>query len=86
VKSRPVNADSERVNACRSLCKDFWRDLFLLMDTCDEFGDNKLRTWHNRHQRFVDQVQRLDVLKGYEHDGAKDYVYIPHKRFPKSAK
>jgi len=83
VASVQRNEEAERINQCRSLCKDFWRDLFLLMDTCGGFGDNKLKTWQNRHLRFVTQVKKLDVLDDYQHDGAEDYVYQAHSKFPK---
>ena len=66
-------SSAEDVNKCRSLCKDFWRDVFLLLDRCDDVGDRKLKTWSSRHVRFSQQVQRLD--------GTDDFVYQAHPKF-----
>ena len=42
---------------------------------------SKLKTWANRHQRFVSKVRPLDVLDGYVYDGEEDYVYSPNDNF-----
>jgi hypothetical protein len=73
-----LKEDVSKINSCLSLCKDFWRDLYLVLDTCP---CNKIQTWEGRHSRFVSNVQPLDILEGYDDDGNKDYVYLKHEKF-----
>lgn len=82
VRKPSPSEDSKEINRCRILCKDFWRDAFLLIDNCTtEIGERKISTWSSRHHRFRDQVQKLEVLDDYHDDGKEDYVYIPDPKF-----
>lgn len=72
----------ERINGCRSSCKDFWREVYLVLDDCDETcHGKKLATWKSRHSRFVQAVRPIDILEGYDSDGQSDWVYEKHKKF-----
>lgn len=65
-----------RVNACRSLTKDFWRDVISTKKHFLQIEDDDNTPMFDRehHQRFVQAVLPLDVLPGYT-SPEKDEVY-----------
>ena len=78
--------EAAKVNACRSQAKDFWRRMYLFLDHCRTLDADagSLRAQASRYGRFRDQVERLDVLPGYDGDGkGTDPVYTVHDKLAK---
>jgi len=68
-----IDAEAADVNACRSLCKEYWRAgrELVRLDIIDE----EKQELEARHARFVALFQPLDKLPGYD---ARDMlVYKP---------
>ena len=63
------------VNRCRSITKDFWREVRTHREAYGEFTPSAQEEYQARHTRFVAIVKPLDILPGYENEPS--YVYDP---------
>lgn len=75
MESDSTPPETEAVNNCRSLCKDYWCAQFDLMNKRAIYTQAELDELRGSHSRFVEVVSSLDVLHGYSQQERRVYNF-----------
>lgn len=64
------------INNCRSVTTNYWREIFVFQSSYPDFVEKQdlEKSWHWKHVRFVDLIEKIDNLDGYI-DAEKQPLY-----------